>query len=60
MGYITEVGALSVDGDEIEAVAERLKNEKKKKEAASSMTDDSFSKYLEDLKKKGNKGNGQQ
>ncbi len=53
MGYIMEVGALSVDGDEIAAVAERLKAEKKKKDASAGISDANFQKYLEDLKKKG-------
>ena len=53
MGYITEVGAFSVDGEEVQAVAERLKAEKKKKETAGEISDAGFQQYLEDLKKKG-------
>ena len=53
IGYITEVGALSVDGDEIDAIAERLRSEKKKKEKSGEMTDEGFQNYLENLKKKG-------
>ncbi|MBQ6053664.1 MAG: DNA primase [Clostridia bacterium] len=53
MGYITEVGAFSVDGEEVRAVADRLKAEKKKKEAAGAISDTGFQQYLEDLKKKG-------
>ena len=53
IGYITEVGALSVDGDEIAAIAERLRSEKKKKEKSGDMSDEGFQNYLENLKKKG-------
>ncbi|MBQ4627813.1 MAG: DNA primase [Clostridia bacterium] len=53
IGYITQVGALSVDGDEIDAVAERLRSEKKKKEKSGDMSDEGFQNYLENLKKKG-------
>ncbi len=53
IGYISEIGALSVDGDEIESVAERLRSEKKKQIKSSEMSDEGFQKYLEDLKKKG-------
>ena len=51
IGYITQVGALSVDGDEIDAVAERLRSEKKKKEKSGDMSDEGFQNYLENLKK---------
>ncbi|MBQ6172955.1 MAG: DNA primase [Clostridia bacterium] len=53
MGYITEVGAFSVDGEEVQAVADRLKAEKKKKAVSGELSDTNFQQYLEDLKKKG-------
>ena len=53
IGYIADVGSFSVDGDEIEAVAARLRAEKNKKNNKGDMSDERFQEYLEGLKKKG-------
>ena len=50
---LTAYRGISVDGDEIDAIAERLRSEKKKKEKSGEMTDEGFQNYLENLKKKG-------